>query len=212
MIEMLYVILLMMIFITRTSADLCENGKDDHCMALDCPQNSFNQEINWNTASTIHQFNAKDIYGVDIPLKKYNGSVLIIVNVASQCGLTDSNYKKLVEFYEKYRNKGLKILAFPSNQFWNQEPGTCDEILNFVKRYNVKFDMFGKIDINGKNAHPLWKWLTTQKDNATVDITWNFTKFIIDRDGKFVERFDPSFITGSDLILMEKILNEIFLE
>ncbi|EFN84221.1 Phospholipid hydroperoxide glutathione peroxidase, mitochondrial [Harpegnathos saltator] len=84
--------------------------------------------------------------------------------------------------------KGLRILAFPSNQFANQEPGTNEEILNFVQRYNVTFDMFEKIDVNGENAHPLWKWLEEQKDGK---IKWNFTKFIVDRKGQVVSRFEP---------------------
>lgn len=126
-------------------------------------------------------------------MEKYRGHVLIIVNVASNCGLTESNYKQLQQLYDKYSEKGLRILAFPSNQFAGQEPGTSEEILNFVKQYNVTFDMFEKIDVNGENAHPLWKWLKTQKGGLITDaIKWNFTKFIVNKEGKPVERFSPT--------------------
>jgi len=141
-------------------------------------------------------------------LEKYRGHVLIIVNVASNCGLTDTNYKQLQQLYNKYSEKeGLRILAFPSNQFAGQEPGTSEEIQNFVKQYNVTFDMFEKINVNGENAHPLWKWLQTQKKGLiTNDIKWNFTKFIIDKEGKVVERFSPS----TEPLSMEETLKKYF--
>ncbi|XP_015116133.1 probable phospholipid hydroperoxide glutathione peroxidase [Diachasma alloeum] len=173
------------------SADLCENGKDDHCMAQDGP---FNQDTDWSKAQNIYQFHARDIHGQDVSLDKYRGHVLLIVNVASECGLTDVNYKQLVALHEKYADtKGLRILAFPSNQFANQEPGTSDEILKFIEKYNVKFDMFEKIDVNGENAHPLYKWLKEKQEGLiTDDIKWNFTKFIINKEGKAVERYAPT--------------------
>lgn len=115
--------------------------------------------------------------------------MLIIVNVASNCGLTHMNYRQLQLLYDKYMSKGLRILAFPVNQFANQEPGTNEEIANFVKQFNVTFDMFAKIDANGENAHPLWKWLKKQTDGS--DIQWNFAKFVVDRQGHVVERFSP---------------------
>ncbi|XP_063988084.1 glutathione peroxidase-like [Diachasmimorpha longicaudata] len=173
------------------SADLCENGKDDHCMAQDGP---FNQDTDWSKAQSIYQFHARDIHGQDVSLDKYRGHVLLIVNVASECGLTDVNYKQLVELHQKYGDtKGLRILAFPSNQFANQEPGTSDEILKFIEKYNVKFDMFEKIDVNGDNAHPLYKWLKEKQEGLiTDDIKWNFTKFIVNKEGKAVERYAPT--------------------
>jgi len=145
--------------------------------------------------------------GKNVSLEKYHGHVLIIVNVASNCGLTDTNYKQLQQLYNKYRDNGLRILAFPSNQFAGQEPGTSEEILNFVKQYNVTFDMFEKIDVNGENAHPLWKWLKTQKSGLITNaIKWNFTKFIVNKEGKPVERFSPS----TEPLSMEKSLKTYF--
>lgn len=157
-------------------------------------QAPFNQDTDWNTATSIYDFHARDIHGNDVSLDKYRGHVSIIVNVASNCGLTDVNYKELVQLYERYGEKnGLRILAFPSNQFGGQEPGSSDDILNFVKTYNVKFDVFEKVDVNGENAHPLWKWLKTQADGLlTNSIKWNFTKFIIDKQGKVVSRSSPT--------------------
>ncbi|XP_011139834.1 probable phospholipid hydroperoxide glutathione peroxidase [Harpegnathos saltator] len=149
---------------------------------------TFDQNSDYQSATSIYDFHANDIKGQDVPLEKYRGNVLIIVNVASHCGYTDINYNQLQQLYDKYMTKGLRILAFPSNQFANQEPGTNEEILNFVQRYNVTFDMFEKIDVNGENAHPLWKWLEEQKDGK---IKWNFTKFIVDRKGQVVSRFEP---------------------
>ncbi|XP_032663213.1 glutathione peroxidase-like isoform X1 [Odontomachus brunneus] len=150
----------------------------------------FDQETNWESAASVYDFHAKDINGNDVPLEKYRGNVLIIVNVASHCGLTDVNYKELEQLYEKYMANGLRILAFPCNQFGNQESGTNKEISEFVQQYNVTFDMYAKIDVNGENAHPLWKWLQNQKGVEGV-ISWNFTKFLVDRNGKPVEKFSP---------------------
>jgi len=108
--------------------------------------------------------------------------------------------------HERYRNDGLSILAFPCNQFGNQEPGTAEEIKEFVAKYNVKFDMFAKIDVNGDNAHPLWKWLKAKRAGFIVDaIKWNFTKFLIDRDGQPVERF----ATTTNPLAMEDKIKEL---
>lgn len=127
-------------------------------------------------------------------MDKYRGHVCIIVNVASNCGLTDTNYRELVQLYDKYSEKeGLRIMAFPSNQFLSQEPGTSQDILQFVQKYDVTFDMFEKVDVNGDGAHPLWKWLKTQAAGFISDnIKWNFTKFIINKEGKVVSRYAPS--------------------
>lgn len=151
---------------------------------------SLDQETNWKTADSVYDFRAKDIKGNDLPLEKYRGNVLIIVNVASNCGLTDVNYRQLQQLYEKYMEKGLRILAFPSNQFGNQEPGTNEDISTFAQKYNVTFDMYAKVPVNGEDAHPLWKWLENQK-GVEGEIPWNFTKFLVDRNGKPVERFGP---------------------
>lgn len=166
---------------------------------------NFNQEINWSDATSIYDFHAVDIYGKDVPLEKYRDHVLIIVNVASNCGLTETNYKQLVKLYEKYgESKGLRILAFPCNQFAGQEPGTSEEILNFAKGFNVTFDMFEKVDVNGDGAHPLWKWLKKQQEGK--DIEWNFTKFIVDKKGNVVSRIAPK----TEPFAMEDTLNSYF--
>jgi len=148
---------------------------------------------NWENASSVYDFTVKDIKGEDVSLEKYRGNVLIIVNVASQCGLTDSNYKELIELDEMYReSKGLRILAFPCNQFGKQEPGDSEEIVCFVQKKKAKFDIFEKIDVNGSNAHPLWKYLKMKQGSLLMSaIKWNFTKFIIDKNGQPVERHGP---------------------
>ncbi|KAJ8673536.1 hypothetical protein QAD02_004798 [Eretmocerus hayati] len=173
-------------------------------------QANFNQETDWKKATSIYDFHARDIDGNDVSLDKYKGHVAIIINVASQCGLTETNYKQLQGLYNKYgESKGLRILAFPCNQFNHQEPGTPAEIKEFVKKYDVTFDMFDKIDVNGDNAHPLYKWLKDQKEGSgfiTDGIKWNFTKFLINKKGQVVDRFAPSTEPNS----MEKALNKEF--
>jgi len=174
-----------------------------------CPTSpEFDQDANYSSATSVYAFHANDISGKNVPLERYRGHVLIVVNVASNCGLTDANYRQLQQLYDKYSEKeGLRILAFPSNQFAGQEPGTPEEILNFVKQYNVTFDMFEKVDVNGEKAHPLWKWLKTQKEGLfTNAIKWNFTKFIVDKEGKVVERFAPS----TEPLAMEEALKKYF--
>ncbi|XP_030753790.1 probable phospholipid hydroperoxide glutathione peroxidase [Sitophilus oryzae] len=149
---------------------------------------------NWKEAKSIYEFSAQDIKGNEVPLEKYKGHVCIIVNVASQCGYTKNNYAELVELFDQYNeSKGLQILAFPCNQFGGQEPGTNEEICQFVAQKNVKFDMFDKINVNGDDAHPLFKYLK-HKQGGTLGnfIKWNFTKFIIDKNGQPVERHGPS--------------------
>lgn len=150
--------------------------------------------MNYETAKTIYEFTAKDINGRTVKLDKYKGHVTIIVNVASQCGLTDTNYKQLNELYEKYgQSRGLRILAFPCNQFNGQEPGGLKDILQFTKQRGVQFDIFEKVEVNGENAHPLWKFLKKTQGGTLGDyIKWNFSKFIIDKNGVPVERLAPT--------------------
>lgn len=154
---------------------------------------SFENSINWRDATSIYDFSAKDLKGMPVSLEKYRGHVCIIVNVASNCGLADNNYKELVNLYNHYsESKGLRILAFPSNQF-NQEPGDSTEICAYVSSKNVKFDMFEKIEVNGADSHPLWKYLKHKQGGTLGDfIKWNFTKFIVDENGHPVERFGPT--------------------
>ena len=141
---------------------------------------------------TIYQFSAKSITGKEIKLSDYAGKVVLIVNTASKCGFT-KQYEGLEKLYNKYKDKGFVILAFPCNQFGSQEPGTNSEIKEFCSlNYGVSFDIFEKIDVNGENAHPLYKFLTKEKSGfITDDIKWNFTKFLIDKNGNVVDRFAP---------------------
>lgn len=155
----------------------------------------------------VYDFTVKNIRGQEVSLDIYRGKVLIIVNVASQCGYTDTHYTQLNELYERYAAKGLRILAFPCNQFGGQEPGTLGEIIHFTQKRNVKFDLFEKVEVNGDNAHPLWQFLKESVKGTLGDfIKWNFSKFIIDRNGVPVERFGPN-VNPNDMIpYLEKYL------
>lgn len=156
---------------------------------------------NWREAKSIYDFTAKDINGVEIPLSNYKGHVCVIVNVASECGLSKNNYKELVDLYDEYsESKGLKILAFPCNQFAGQEPGDANAICSYINAKKVKFDVFEKINVNGNDSHPLWKYLKHEKGGTIGDfIKWNFTKFIVDKNGKVVERHGPN-ISPKELV------------
>jgi glutathione peroxidase len=178
----------------------------------------------------IYDFKAKDKYGAEINLSEYEGKVLLIVNSATQCGFTPQ-YDVLQDLYEKYADEGLVILDFPCNQFGNQAPGTDDEIYSFCEsNYGVKFPIFSKIEVNGDNAHPLYKYLVSEKGFAGFDeahklasildkklseadpdyknkpsIKWNFTKFLVDRKGNVVERFEPT----EDMFIVEDKIKEL---
>lgn len=135
-------------------------------------------------------FKVKTIDGKEVSLDKYKGKVVMIVNVASKCGLTPQ-YEGLETLYKKYKDKDFVILGFPANEFGKQEPGTNEEIKEFcTSKYNVDFDMFSKIVVKGKGQSPLYKYLTS-KSKPSGDIKWNFEKFLIDREGKIVHRFAP---------------------
>ena len=144
--------------------------------------------------TTAYDFTAKSLFGRPADLAACKGKVLLIVNTASACGFTPQ-YKGLEELYEKFKDLGFEVLGFPCNQFGRQEPGSADEIAAFCERnYGVTFPMFDKIDVNGANTHPLFAFL---KDEApgflgTRDIKWNFTKFLVDANGKVVERYAPT--------------------
>ncbi|KAG6460532.1 juvenile hormone epoxide hydrolase [Manduca sexta] len=143
--------------------------------------------------STVYDFTVLDIQGREVKLDKYRGNVLIIVNVASECGLTETNYKEFNQLHEKYYERGLRILAFPCNQFGGQEPGGAKEILTFIKKNDLKLDFFEKVEVNGEKTHPLWKFLKQAQGGSFGDfIKWNFSKFIVDRNGVPVERFGPN--------------------
>ncbi|THB77095.1 MAG: glutathione peroxidase [Desulfobulbaceae bacterium] len=142
----------------------------------------------------IYSFTVTTIDGEQQQLSTYQGSVKLIVNVASKCGFTDQ-YDGLEALYKKYQDQGLVIFGFPCNQFGNQEPGTEAEIKSFCRlNYGVTFPMFAKIEVNGKGTHPLYSYLKRKHPGVkkSGDISWNFTKFLIDRDGTVKQRFAPS--------------------
>lgn len=145
------------------------------------------------TASDI-EFKVKSLDGKEVDLaKKYAGKVLLVVNVASECGLTPQ-YEDLQALHEKYSGKGLCVLGFPCNQFGKQEPGTASEIREFcTTNYGVKFDLFEKIEVNGEGANPFYKHLTAVKTKPQAEgkIGWNFEKFVIGKDGQVIARFSP---------------------
>uniref|UniRef100_A0A182QK16 Glutathione peroxidase n=1 Tax=Anopheles farauti TaxID=69004 RepID=A0A182QK16_9DIPT len=145
-------------------------------------------------ATSVYDFTANDIDGKPVSLAKYRGHVLIIVNVASNCGYTDGHYKEFNQLFSEYaESKGLRILAFPCNQFGGQEPGTNADIKRFAEGRGVRFDMFAKVDVNGDDAHPLWQYLKQRQGGTLVDaIKWNFTKFIVDKNGQPVGRYGPT--------------------
>lgn len=145
-------------------------------------------------ASSIHDFTMKAIDGKSIPLSNFKGHVLLVVNVASQCGYTPQ-YEGLEKLYETYKARGFVIAGFPANNFGGQEPGTDSEIQTFCKsKYGVTFPMFSKISVTGAEQAPLYEWLTDRKANPKTggEIQWNFTKFLVDRDGKVLQRFEPA--------------------
>jgi glutathione peroxidase len=138
-------------------------------------------------------FTAKSIDGQDVNLAQYKGKVLLIVNTASQCGYTPQ-YKGLQAAYEKYKDQGFEVLAFPANEFGAQEPGSNDEIKSFcTQRYKTTFPLFGKIVVKGSGIHPLYQFLTSKDTNPKFagDIPWNFAKFLVDREGNVIARFEP---------------------
>ena len=142
---------------------------------------------------TIYDFTVKARDGSDVPLKNYEGKVLLIVNTATGCGFTPQ-YTGLQELYNKYKDKGLEILDFPCNQFLGQAPGTDDEIHTFCTgRFGITFPQFSKINVNGKNESPLYTFLKKEKGGALGSrIKWNFTKFLVAKDGTVINRFNPA--------------------
>ena len=178
----------------------------------------------------VYDFKVKDRNGKEVSLADYEGKVLLILNSATACGFTPQ-YEGLKNLYDELAGQGLEILDFPCNQFHNQAPGSDDEIHSFCEtKYGVKFPIFSKVEVNGENAHPLYKYLTGQKSFSgfdpehplspvldkllseevpdyknTSDIKWNFTKFLIDRNGNVVERFEPTV----DLSIVESKIKEL---
>ena len=142
--------------------------------------------------TALADFTARTLDGDDQGLDAYRGDVVLVVNTASQCGFTPQ-YAGLEELWQTYRDQGLRVLGFPCNQFGGQEPGSEDEIATFCETgFGVTFPMFAKVDVNGAAAHPLWQWLQNEKGGLLGDrIKWNFTKFLIGRDGRVIERYAP---------------------
>ena len=141
----------------------------------------------------IYDFKVRDAKGEVVPMTEYKGKVLLIVNTATGCGFTPQ-YEGLQELYDKYGDKGLVVMDFPCNQFGNQAPGSDEEIVSFCSsRYGVTFEQFHKIEVNGEKEEPLYTYLKSQKSGVFGSkIKWNFTKFLVDREGNVVERFAPT--------------------
>ncbi|WP_035301890.1 glutathione peroxidase [Clostridium sp. DL-VIII] len=140
----------------------------------------------------FYDFSANKMNGQEIKMEEYKGKVVLVVNTASKCGLTPQ-FKELEELYKEYKDRGFEILGFPCNQFAKQDPGTNKEISEFcLINYGVSFTMFEKIDVNGDNAHPLYKYLKNEaKGILNKEIKWNFAKFLIDSEGNVVKRYAP---------------------
>ena len=145
-------------------------------------------------AKSVHDFKLNDIDGKPVDLSTYKGKVLMIVNTASKCGHTPQ-YASLEKIYDQYKAQGFEVLAFPANEFRSQEPGTNAEIKEFCSsKYDVSFPLFSKIVVKGEGMHPLYQYITSSEKNPQTggEIKWNFTKFLVDRDGKIVQRFEPA--------------------
>lgn len=173
--------------------------------------------VNLYAQESVYQFNVKDNKGQEVALEQYKGKVLLVVNTATNCGFTPQ-YKELQELYDAYKSKGFEVLDFPCNQFGGQAPGSDADIQEFcTKKYETTFPRFTKVEVNGENALPLYVWLKSQKGFAgfdkehkmadvldkrmsksdpeyakKTDIKWNFTKFLIDAEGRVVQRFEPT--------------------
>ena len=160
--------------------------------------------------ASFYDFSAVSIDGENISMSAFKGKVILVVNVASKCGFTPQ-YKGLEELYQSYRDRGFIVLGFPCNQFGGQEPGTSEDIKQFCSlTYPVSFPMFAKVEVNGANAHPLFNFLKQEQTGVlgTEAIKWNFTKFLVGRDGKVAERFAPQTAPTSLSKNVEALLNQ----
>jgi glutathione peroxidase len=147
-----------------------------------------------STPTSVYDFEALSITGEPAHLSTWRGKVLLIVNTASQCGFTPQ-FAGLEKLWETYRDRGLVVVGFPSNEFGGQDPGENDEIASFCQlNYGVSFPMMAKVKVNGAEAHPLWKWLTAEARGVlgTQAVKWNFTKFLVGRDGRVIKRYAPN--------------------
>ena len=166
--------------------------------------------VSLNAASSLYDFTLPSIDGKPMPLAEFKGKVLLLVNVASRCGYTPQ-YTALESTYEKYKDQGLVILGFPANNFGAQEPGTNAEIKTFCStKYSVSFPLYAKVSVKGAGQTPLYQFLTSRDSNPSVAgaIKWNFTKFLVDRNGKVVQRFEPDVTPDSPEVIaaIEKLL------
>ena len=143
--------------------------------------------------SSLHEFTATAIDGQDVDLSAYEGQVVLVVNTASQCGFTPQ-YQGLQQLHEQYSEQGFAVLGFPCDQFGNQEPGADDEIAGFCERnFGVTFPLFSKVEVNGDDAHPVYQWLREQKGGLLGSkIKWNFTKYLVGKDGTVIDRYAPT--------------------
>ena len=143
--------------------------------------------------TTLHEFTATAIDGQDVDLSDYEGHVVLVVNTASQCGFTPQ-YQGLQQLHEQYADEAFAVLGFPCDQFGNQEPGADDEIADFCERnFGVTFPLFSKVDVNGDDAHPVYRWLREQKSGLLGSrIKWNFTKYLVGKDGTVIDRYAPT--------------------
>jgi glutathione peroxidase len=160
--------------------------------------------------SSIYEFTADNLAGKPVNLEQYRGKVLLIVNTASNCGFTPQ-YEGLEQVYQQFKDKGVEVLGFPCNQFGGQEPGGSEEIGAFCqKNYGVSFPMFSKIEVNGEHAHPLYKYLKSEKGGILgIDaIKWNFTKFLVNKDGSVYKRYAPQTPPKDLMADIEKLLAE----
>ena len=172
---------------------------------------TFSSAQSMSDSETIYQFEMTSLQGESVSLEEYKGKVVLVVNVASKCGLTPQ-YEDLQATYAKYKDEGLVILGFPANNFAWQEPGSDQEIEQFcTKNYGVEFPMFSKISVKGKDQHPLYQFLTQKEKNGVLDakMKWNFQKFLVGKDGKLISVIDPrTKVTDEDVVVeIEDLLN-----
>ena len=172
---------------------------------------TFSSAQNMSDPETIYQFEMTSLQGESVSLEEYKGKVVLLVNVASKCGLTPQ-YEDLQATYTKYKDEGLVILGFPANNFAWQEPGSDQEIEQFcTKNYGVDFPMFSKISVKGKDQHPLYQFLTQKEKNGVLDakMKWNFQKFLVGKDGKLISVIDPrTKVTEEEVVTeIEGLLN-----
>ncbi len=177
---------------------------------LGCGAWSMAQDKTPGKPTGVHQFTMKDIEGKEVDLSRYKGKVLLIVNTASKCGHTPQ-YAGLQKLHEKYKDQGLAVLAFPANEFGRQEPGSNQQIKEFCTAgYSVSFDLFAKSIVKGEGISPLYRYLTGEKANPATagEIKWNFTKFLVSREGTPIARFEPK-VKPEDKEVIEAIEKEL---